>query len=163
MGIASRHRLLLDLQRSVCRFKGASLHEFQVHVAVAGIGRKALAAPRFCWTGALLRMAKLSSLASVRVTRPLPAVRFRPYSAPRARHSAHHAGVGGGAIKVGRRSVVQLDVTVLGLCGNAQSRGVGQADAAVPGGSGKGLGEQVVYLHFAVVGRGVQVIKTAAR
>lgn len=29
-------------QRSVCRFKGASLHEFQVHVAVAGIGRKAL-------------------------------------------------------------------------------------------------------------------------
>ena len=42
MGIASRHRLLLVLQRSVCRFKGASLHEFQVHVAVAGIGRKAL-------------------------------------------------------------------------------------------------------------------------
>ena len=42
-----------------------------------------------------------------------------------ARHSAHHAGVGGGAIKVGRRSVVQLDITVLGLCGNAQSRGVG--------------------------------------
>ena len=42
MGIASRHRLLLILQRSVCRFKGASLHEFQVHVAVAGIGRKAL-------------------------------------------------------------------------------------------------------------------------
>ena len=42
MGIASRHRLLLVLQRSVCRFKGASLHEFQVHVAIAGIGRKAL-------------------------------------------------------------------------------------------------------------------------
>ena len=58
--------------------------------------------------------------------------------------------------------MVQLDVTVLGLCGNAQSRGVGQADAAVPGGSGKGLGEQVVHFHFAVVGRGVQVIQTAA-
>lgn len=83
MGIASRHRLLLALQRSVCRFKGASLHEFQVHVAVAGIGRKALGGAKILLDRALLRMAKLSSLASIRVTRPLPAVRSRPYSAPR--------------------------------------------------------------------------------
>lgn len=83
MGIASRHRLLLVLQRSVCRFKGASLHEFQVHVAVAGIGRKALGGAKILLDRGAAADGEAIVVGVDKGHATLPAVRSRPYSAPR--------------------------------------------------------------------------------
>lgn len=116
MGIASRHRLLLALQRSVCRFKGASLHEFQVHVAVAGIGRKALGSAKILLDRGAAADGEAIVVGVGKGHATTACGQVQAILRAAARHSAHHAGVGGGAVEIGRRSVVQLDVTVLGLC-----------------------------------------------
>ena len=95
MGIASRHRLLLVLQRSVCRFKGASLHEFQVHVAVAGIGRKALGGTKILLDRGAAADGEAIIVGVDKGHATIARGQIQAILRAAARHSAHHAGVGG--------------------------------------------------------------------
>ena len=94
MGIASRHRLLLALQRSVCRFKGASLHEFQVHVAVAGIGRKALGSAKILLDRGAAADGEAIVVGVGKGHATTACGQVQAILRAAARHSAHHAGVG---------------------------------------------------------------------